>query len=38
MRCSLLAPWAILLVLNPSGLLLLILSCRIIAPLAICTF
>ena len=37
MRCSLLAPRAVLLVLNPSGLLLLILCCRIIAPLAICT-
>jgi hypothetical protein len=37
MRCSLLAPRAILLVLYPAGLLLLILCCRIIASLTICT-
>jgi len=37
MRCSLLAPRAVLLILNPSGLLLLILCCRIIPPLTICT-
>ena len=37
MRCSLLAPRAVLLVLYPAGLLLLILCCRIIAPFTICT-
>ncbi len=36
MRCPLLAPRAVLLILNPSRLLLLILCCRIITPLAIC--
>ena len=37
MRCPLLAPRAVLLILDPSGLFLLILCCRIIAPLTICT-
>jgi hypothetical protein len=37
MRCPLLAPRAVLFVLNPTGLLFLILCCRIIAPLTFCT-
>ena len=37
MRCSFFAPRAVLLILNPSGLLFLILCCRIIAPLTIGT-
>ena len=38
MRRSFITPRAILLVLNPSGLFLFILRCRIITPFTTCTF